>query len=221
MPTTPRHATRAWAAALAAAALVLTVAACVPEPGPSGSAAPTTTPSGTSSAAPSASSAAPSPSTTPTATAAAGDISLPSSCEQIYSAGMLASLNETTPPLNDPGVTLLSTQISEALEVLDAAPTIRCSWGTPSESGLATNVTIVDAAQAAAVQTGLANAGIGCESTLDGTLCAASTQSLTLDNVLVTRGETHFLRGNGWVSTSWISIDPEGYTPDIVSTLWG
>ena len=61
---------------------------------------------------------------------------------------MLASLNAANPPLNDPGVTMHSTQNVDALELLNSGiPTLRCSWGQPSEYGLATNVSVVDAAR--------------------------------------------------------------------------
>ncbi|MDQ1129142.1 hypothetical protein [Microbacterium sp. SORGH_AS_0888] len=41
-----------------------------------------------------------------------------------------------------------------------------------------------------------------------------------MDDKVVTRGETHFLRGNGWITTSWVDDQPDGYTEDIVATLW-
>lgn len=191
----------------------LLVTGCRPEPGP--------TPS--TSATPSATAETPLPTPTPLETNLpdAGFV-LPGSCEGIYSAAMLASLQAANPPLNDPGVTMNATQNVDALELLSSGiPTIRCSWGQPSESGLATNVSVIDAAQAAALTDALRAAGFGCQTMWDGTLCEIAQRTVNLDDQEVEFGETHFLRGDGWVSTAWVNFTPEGYTEDIVSTLWG
>jgi hypothetical protein len=134
---------------------------------------------------------------------------------------MLAAL-QAKGPLNDPGVTMTSTQNVEALELLGSGvPTIRCSWGTPSESGMATNVTIVDAAQSAALATALANAGFACAPELGGTVCRLAQSMINQDDEIAELTETHVLRGNAWVSSYTINFDVEGYTPDVVATLWG
>ena len=44
---------------------------------------------------------------------------------------------------------------------------------------------------------------------------------ITQDDEQVTLSETHVLRGNAWISTATIDFESEGYTEDIVSTLWG
>ncbi|WP_345802068.1 hypothetical protein AAIB33_02885 [Microbacterium sp. AZCO] len=203
--------------ALAACALLL--AACAPEPeGPTAS--PTRSATASTSPSPSSSGSA---TPTPSPSATSGDaIALPAACEQIYSPAMLASLTAQAPPLNDPGVTMLSTQNAELLEVLHSGiPTIRCSWGAPSEFGLATNVSIVDAAQAATVSSALQGAGFGCVAQSGGTICRIEQRTVDLDDNEVHFGETHFLRGNAWVSTAWINFTPAGYTEDIIATLWG
>ncbi|KRA22395.1 hypothetical protein ASD65_18145 [Microbacterium sp. Root61] len=212
MSSITRVAPRAIVAALAMGALAFALTGCVPEPAPTASGSPTAT-----------SITTPAPSPTPTETSDAGsDITLPANCEAIYSPEMLATMQSQVPPLNDPGVTMFSSQIVEALEVLNSgAPTLRCSWGQPSEVGMSTNVTIVDGAQADSVRTALLNAGYSCEDTLDGTMCRFEEELMTQDDTLVHRGETHFFRGNGWVATAWLNVAPEGYTEDIVATLWG
>ena len=135
---------------------------------------------------------------------------------------MLAALLAANPPLNDPGVTMNSTQNVVALELLTSGiPPLRCSWGAPSESGLATNVSVVDAARTATLLGALRAAGFGCETTWDGTLCQIEQKTVDLDDNEVALGEWHFFRGDGWVSTAWINFAPEGYTEDIVDTLWG
>ncbi len=198
-----------------AAALIVTAAAlvgCQPEPAES----PTATPTATSTA-------TPTPTAEPTVepTTPASDIALPASCEQIYSPAMLASLNEQNPPLNDPGVTMNSTQVVVALELLDSGiPSIRCSWGRPSESGLATNVSLLDADQSAELLAALQDMGFDCSELEGGTQCTLEREMLNLDDDIVHLGETHYLRGNGWVSTAWVNFAPDGYTRDIVATLW-
>ncbi|WP_019182166.1 hypothetical protein [Microbacterium yannicii] len=147
---------------------------------------------------------------------------LPGSCEEIYSAEMRAQLQSTNPPLNDPGVTMLSTENAEMLEIIHSgAPTLRCSWGQPSEFGLATNVTVVDTAQAEAVAQALPAAGFGCEPLGEGTVCRIEQQGITLDDEEYARGETHYLGEGAVVTTAWINFSPDGYTEDIVATLWG
>jgi hypothetical protein len=206
------------AAVLAALGIVVALGtACQPEPGPSASPSSESTPSST----PRTPSASPTPTPMETNLPDAG-FALPERCEDIYSAEMLASLGSAAPPLNDPGVTMNATQNVDALELLTSGiPTIRCSWGGPSEYGLATNVSVVDAARTAALLDALRAAGFGCESAWEGTLCQIEQRTVDLDDNEVALGESHFVRGDGWVTTAWVNFAPEGYTEDIVSTLWG
>ena len=211
---------RASTAAIVMTLAALLVTACAPEPGETSPTPTSPGPSATASASPT---QAATPAPTPSATAASDDeIALPAACEDIYSAAMLASLNAQAPPLNDPGVTMHSTQNAQLLEILTSGiPTIRCSWGGPSEYGLATNVSIIDAGQSAAVLGALQESGFGCADYDGGTICRIQQKRINLDDDEVTLGETHFVRGNGWVSTAWINFAPEGYTEDIADTLWG
>ena len=210
-----RHAglQRAVAGVAAAAALCLGLVGCQPEP------VPTSAPTPSSSSSPSPS---PTGSGSPTETAEAGEvIALPAACEQIYSPEMLAALQQRA-PLNDPGITMTSTQNVGALEILTSGiPTLRCTWGAPSETGLATNVSIVDAAQSAAVVDALAGSGFTCEPIHGGTVCRFERTVITQDDVQVSLTETHVLRGNAWVSTATVDFEAEGYSEDIVATLWG
>ncbi|GAA1986400.1 hypothetical protein [Microbacterium pumilum] len=209
------HALRGAGAIAAVLVIAALMTSCKPEPAPG----PTTsdpTPSATPSAT-SEPSASPTPSETPVA-----EFELPTQCEDLYSDDMLASLNAANPPLNDPGVTMHSTQTAAALEVLNSGiPTIRCSWGQPSEFGLATNVSVIDAAQSADLLATLREAGFACEDAWEGVNCTIEQKTVDQDDNEVTLGESHFLRGTGWVSTAWINFAPEGYTEDIVTTLWG
>ncbi len=212
--TTARARTATRVRAIAGAVLLAIgaagLAACVPEPAPTATST-TSSPGATAGSGPSA---------TPTAPAAV--LELPASCEDIYSADMLAALNAQNPPLNDPGVTMFSTQNADALDLLGSGiPTLRCTWGTPSEYGLATNVSIVDADQAAALLQSLQEQGFGCADADGGTVCAIEQQVLSQDDSIVHIGEEHLLRGNGWVSTRWIDFHPDGYLDAISATLWG
>ncbi|MGC5169440.1 hypothetical protein ACPW96_05715 [Micromonospora sp. DT81.3] len=216
--TGPRTAPARRAAWLTASvALIAVLAACAPQtpPATTPSESPSSTPRPTATG-----SAAPSESPTPVATEDPGSsIDLPAACEDIYSEELLATIADM--PLNDPGVTLLSTEMTAGLEILETAPTIRCSWGLPSDFGLATNVTIVDAAQTQSLEQSMRDTGMECADYEQGTLCRIETEHLGEDDVVAKTGETHYLRGNGWVSTHWINFAPEGYTEDIVATLWG
>lgn len=206
------HAWRVTAGAVFVAALAVITTACVPEP------AATSTPSPTASA------ALPSPTPSATETIAPGDdgMALPATCEDVYTPEMLATLQAEVAPLNDPGTTMSSTENATALEILaSGTPTLRCSWGPPSERGMSTNITIVGADQAGAIADALTGSGFSATELAGGTLYEYSQEMVTQDDVLVELGETHYLRGDGWVATRWINVDPEGYTEAIVSTLWG
>lgn len=147
---------------------------------------------------------------------------MPASCEEVYSEAMLAQMAAANLPLNDPGVTMLSTENADLLDLIHSGvPTLRCSWGHPSEYGLATNVTAITPEQAGEIQSALAAAGFGCEQLGDGTVCRIEQRGVTLDDQEFTRGETHYFGAGAVVTTAWLNLNPEGYTEDIVATLWG
>ena len=124
-------------------------------------------------------------------------------------AAMRSRLDAELPPLNDGSVDLATTQVESLRGLIDSgAPTLRCTWGTAAGSALATSVTIVDPADAPRIQDMLAAAGFVCSDNSGGILCTSG-------------NEADFLRGNGWVATSWSASEPEGYTEDIAATLWG
>ncbi|SDQ83985.1 hypothetical protein [Microbacterium sp. cf332] len=163
-------------------------------------------------------SATPSPVETRTPTE---DIALPASCDDLYPADLRATLDAEIPPLNDPGVTMYSTENAEALGVLESGvQSLRCTWGTPSDRGIATTVSIVSPDQAALIAESLTTAGFGTEEASGGEYFRTSQQMLSMDEQVVELGETHFLRGNAWVATRWINYGPSSYTPGIVGSLW-
>lgn len=214
--TSSRPRTRVVLAIALAASAVLTLSACKPEPAASAAPAPTI-----ASASASPTLATPTPTPLPTAQPA-GDIVLPGSCESLYSPAMTATLQQNVSPLNDAGVTMFSSQNVDALDVLSSGvPTLRCSWGTPSEKGIATNVTIIAPAQAATIRQSMLAAGFACEDTHGAVLCLTEATGVDQDDRVFTRGEMHYFRGNGWIATSWLEYIPEGYTQDIADVLWG
>lgn len=212
------HDRRPMAARALAGIVILAVAAaltvgCRPEPEPS------ETTKSTPSVSPRPTGATPTPIETELPDA---EFEVPESCEDIYSAAMKDGLEAENPPLNDPGVTMLSTQDVDLIQIIDAgAPTLRCTWGRPSEFGLATNVTALDADQSAFVEEELSASGFACEALGEGTICRVEQKGITLDDEEYTSGETHYVGQGGWVSTSWINFAPDGYTEDIVDTIWG
>ncbi|GAA1468559.1 hypothetical protein [Microbacterium thalassium] len=203
---------RSAAVLVLAGGLCLAGTGCQPEP------APTPTPTSTPSAA---ATTAVTQTPTPIETEKPQD-ALPASCEDAYSAGMLATLTQQIPPLNDPGVTMLSTQNVDLIELLDSGiPTIRCSWGGPSEYGMATNISIIDAGQSQAVLTTLQSTGFACQTYADGWLCSIEERGITFDDQEYSNGEFHYVSDGAWVATSWLNFDATGVTEDIVQHLWG
>ncbi|MFG6403862.1 hypothetical protein [Microbacterium sp. P04] len=162
------------------------------------------------------SSAVPAPEPSASETTAVG---LPDDCTDAYSAGLVSSLEQEGLPMNDPAVTMLSTQNAVLLEDLGTLPTLRCSWGGPGRVGITTNISIVDAGQSSAIEEELTQAGFGCEASSGATICEIEQRGVDLDDVEYVRGETHALKGPVWVSTSWLNHPLDGYVEDILTTL--
>jgi hypothetical protein len=201
---------RALFAAAALAAAMVALAACVPEP--DGTASPTAP----NIPSPTWSQTSPGPSAAPTDQPQAAEISLPASCDDLYSSEMRAALDADVPPLNDPGLTLPSTAVPSAMGLLESGvPTLRCTWGMPSEWGLSTNVSILAIDDVPRLQDALGVAGLVCTDAVGGILCTIGDPSTDES------GESHFLRGNAWVATAWVGGLPDGYTEDIAATLGG
>lgn len=219
-----RTAPRALAVAAALAVLGLALTACVPESERRATSSPTVampTPQGPTASPTSPAGDDPEEPVDPADRPQAAEIALPASCDELYSPEMRATLEAQMPPLNDPGVTLESTSVEQARQILQSdVSTLRCSWGTPSERGLATNVTIVAVEDAPRIQDMLAMSGLTCADAVGGILCTRESDGSDSPEYPVADGESHFLRGNGWVSTAWIGHLPDGYTEDVAATLW-
>ena len=64
-------------------------------------------------------------------------------------------------------------------------------------------------------------AGFTAEPFGDGVIYRAEKELIDQDDQVVSLGETHYLQSDGWVATRWINVHPEGYTEDVVTTVWG
>ncbi|QYF72708.1 hypothetical protein [Cryobacterium sp. PAMC25264] len=184
---------------------------------PGGNAAEETRPTPTTSAEPLAVASA-----TPTPSTPAGPH--PTTCESIYSPAMLTKFSETR-TLN-PAWTQAAdlpprygTTDAQLTTVIEGDEHLTCAWaaeGGGSDSGLTTNVVFVTAAQSEAVHQRLNALGQNCYEEAGGIRCVIETAK-DADGFA---GESHFLRDGIWLATHYVSTGPDGYTLDMVSTIW-
>ncbi|MFU8945966.1 hypothetical protein ACLRGF_04450 [Mycetocola zhadangensis] len=158
---------------------------------------------------------------TPTPTPADPDtISLPTECSEAFSPAFFEGLSSSGLPLNDPTVADSPITKSESVERLrESLDHLRCTWGAASETGILSAVNIVDEPQRNAVISALGADGYTCADEAIATVCTI--EFLDDSGEFAAAGETHYLRGNGWISSYWTQIDFSGYNEDIVATLWG
>ncbi|TFB96781.1 hypothetical protein E3O42_16720 [Cryobacterium adonitolivorans] len=158
----------------------------------------------------------------PTASAPAGPH--PATCEAIYSPAMMATFSETR-SLNpswssDPQAAMQAgTQDSELASMIQSAEHLTCIWGSEgggSDSGLTTNVVFVTPEQSEAAHQRLNALGQSCYEELGGIRCVM--ESTTEGEG--TSGESHFLRDGIWLATHYVNAGPDGYTHDMVGTVW-
>jgi hypothetical protein len=148
----------------------------------------------------------------------------PASCEEIYSPAMLETfsgthtLNPAWTETAEPG-TRIGTLDPELTGFVEAAPHLSCVWADPvggSGSGLVTNVVFVTEEQTVATQERLEAVAQNCYEELGGLRCVM--QSATDSDG--TAGESHFLRDGIWLATSYVNAGPDGYTHDLIATIW-
>lgn len=205
--------TRSVAAIGLLALVAAGAAACVPEPDADPTDQPETTAPETS---PSETAA---PDTTEPTPEPAG-FEMPADCASVYSDDMFESLDGADGfPLNDPGLTMLSSEVVGALEVLDQVDALRCTWGVASEIGIATTVAEIDDAQADALRAALEQSGFSC---VDGEpeVCSLK-NTINGDAGQSESTETHVFGGGGWAATRELnsSVEPE-YSESIAAALW-
>ncbi|WP_119698174.1 hypothetical protein [Microbacterium halotolerans] len=198
-------------AALGLVALVAAgAAACAPEPGAEhteepGASAPDTSPSETS---------------VPESTPEPAGFEMPADCASVYTDEMFDVLDGADGfQLNDPSLTMLSSEVVGALELLDQVDPLRCTWGVASETGIATTVAEIDDAQADALRTALEQSGFTCT---DGEpeVCSLK-NTINGDAGQAESTETHVFGGGGWAATRELnsSVEPE-YSESIAAALW-
>ena len=111
-----------------------------------------------------------------------------------------------------------STADDELNATLQASDPLYCLWASdegPSHLFLVTNVAALPAEQPAATLARMQALNYSCYEELGGTRCI-----LEENDDDGTWGESHFLRDGVWVATRWMNVAPDGYTHDIVDTLW-
>lgn len=112
----------------------------------------------------------------------------------------------------------IDTGDDELNAILKAGDPLRCQWGHESggsDRSLKTAVVAVTADQSAVVLARLQAREFSCYEELGGTRCVLEEND---DNG--TSGESHFVRDGVWIATRWMNMAPDGYTHDIVNTLW-
>ena len=146
----------------------------------------------------------------------------PASCEQIYSPTMVGAFGGLA--LNpawttEPGAAVRDgADDPELRAIINSTEHLSCRWVTPdgaSDTGVSTSVVWVTAEQAAAVEARLRGLGMECYEELGGLRCITET---TTD--IGKYGQSHFLRGGIWLATIWVNAGPDGYTHDMVNTIW-
>ncbi|MFC6356848.1 hypothetical protein [Luethyella okanaganae] len=102
--------------------------------------------------------------------------------------------------------------------VLEATTGLVCHWVKASgggDVGLTTDIAYVTAEQQASTIELMQRLGFDCYGELGGTRCVTES-----NEEAGSFGESHFLRDGVWVATRWVNTAPDGYTHDIVSTLF-
>jgi len=148
----------------------------------------------------------------------------PTTCEAIYSPAMLATLNETGALNPDWAVedvnsgVLYGTDDEQLTIVIEDTEHLTCVWGNPdggSGSGLTTNVVFVTDEQREAVHQRLLGDGLNCYEELGGIRCIG--EESEAEGVA---GNSQFLRDGIWLATRYVNAGPDGYTHDMVNTIW-
>ncbi|TFB96780.1 hypothetical protein E3O42_16715 [Cryobacterium adonitolivorans] len=146
----------------------------------------------------------------------------PASCDDLYSAEMVAAFGrmELNPAWLDELDNDMKIGEDDPVQqgVIDANDSLLCQWGMPegpSGAGVSTVVVWVDAEDSATIQAHLADRGDSCSEQQGGLRC--TTEGSNDEGYF---GESHFLRDGIWVATEYSNAGPEGYTLDIVNNLW-
>lgn len=157
------------------------------------------------------------PTATPEPTPTPEPVTIPTSCEEIYSGELVAALSSKHAPLNDASMADPNYSNTDGVEeLLRTLDPLRCTWGVAGPVGIVTGVAAVTAEQSTTVLEMLTSSAFACGDESGGTRCEFRSEG-EKEFLL---GESHFLRDGIWVSTFWINADITGYTEDIIATMW-
>lgn len=152
---------------------------------------------------------------------------LPSTCDDLYSDAMRASLQSQGAVLNpswfvdnDPeGVA--GTKEPSLYALIAPQPRLDCRWLSSTQDpewGIETTVAFLDSSEAASVNAALAATGYRPLSELGGTRYVLEK---TLPDGSGHYGESHIVINNVWFATHWSKFGPSGYTADMVTQTFG
>lgn len=152
---------------------------------------------------------------------------LPSTCDELYSDAMRASLESSGAALNpswyddtDPNG-VAGTKDPTLYDLIAPRSRLDCRWlsttGDP-QWGIETTVAFLDNEQAGAVGAALAASGYRPLSELGGTRYV---YEKTLADGSGHYGESHIVVNNVWFATHWSKFGPKGYTADMVTQVFG
>lgn len=144
---------------------------------------------------------------------------IPASCEDIYTRDWATELKPLV--LNpawsqvDPGVAVTDVALTQLLE---PNTQLTCQWGKStggSDVGMVTNLATVDEHTIALAKSRIATLGWACSDQWNGVRCVTEGSDAN-----GSWGESDFFRDGVWIATRWTNSGPDGYTADIVHTLW-
>lgn len=197
--------------------LAAVLSACAPEPaaGPDAATAdsaatPTQTETDTAGSIPTISPST-SPGASPSATAPEPPATIPTDCEGMLSASVLAELN---------GFPLNHSEVVNRVNPLPAG-SLLCIWQDPQAdtTGLITRITKMSRGPALDLLNGLADdEGFTCYTPDGGTRCENTWQN---EMYPVTDGRTLFWRNDVLIDTRYSNLAPAGYTNAIVASIFG
>lgn len=144
---------------------------------------------------------------------------IPGSCAKIYTTDWATQLSPNVlNPSWSKSAGLIGSNNDTAQALLRQTAQLTCVWGATDAEGtnyLVTTLAVVTSDQAAAAQAALKAASYDCVTQYSGVKCVIQST-----NSAGTWGETAFFKDNVWISTFWQNLGPDGYTNDIINTLW-
>lgn len=155
---------------------------------------------------------------TPPAPVAAG---IPAECAEIYTRDwqgeLTLALNPAWTDAPESGVRYASDDVG-LQTMLEGTTHLTCIWATPeggSDVGITTNVASLTDVQQQETLAHLRGLGYDCYDELEGTRCVVEQEG-----EVGAFGESHFLRSGVWIATGWVNAAPDGYTHDIVASIF-